>query len=167
QYQDAFTKSRRDRARSNFSFYYYGFYGCGTGGGCNPVFGELDPSSSSPLVTQANPVAGLNELLLGMAEDSGRSFGTTNRHIFQKSLGVYVQDSWKVKPNFALEVGVRWDVSGALGEKGDLGANFLPDDPKASAAGFVTLKQRPLYNVDKNNFGPRIGIAWDVFKNGK
>ena len=26
QFQDAFTKSRRDRSRSNFSFYYYGFY---------------------------------------------------------------------------------------------------------------------------------------------
>jgi hypothetical protein len=118
-------------------------------------------------VTQANPVAGLNELLLGMAEDSGRSFGTTNRHIFQKSLGVYVQDSWKVKPNFTLELGLRWDVSGALGEKGDLGANFLPGSPKASSAGFVTLNQQSLYDVDKNNFGPRIGVAWDIFKNGK
>ena len=102
-----------------------------------------------------------------MAEDSGRSFGTTDRHIFQKSLGIYVQDSWKVKPNFTLEVGVRWDVSGALGEKGDLGANFLPGDPKADSAGFVTLNQQPLYGIDKNNFGPRIGFAWDIFKNGK
>jgi len=158
QYQDAFTKSRRDRARSNLGFYYYGFYYCATYGACNSQFAS---------VTQSNGVAALNELLLGMAEDSGRSFGTTDRHIFQKSLGLYVQDSWKVKPNFTLEAGVRWDVAGALGERANLGANFLPDDPKADSGGFVGLAQRPLYNTDKNNFGPRIGIAWDIFKNGK
>lgn len=158
QYQNAYTKSRRDRARSNLSFYSYGFYYCATYGACDPSFGG---------VSQSNPVAALNELLLGLAEDSGRSFGVTNRHIFQKSLGLYVQDSWKVKPNFTLEFGVRWDVAGALGEKDNLGANFLPDSPKADAQGFVSLSKQPLYGVDKNNFGPRIGFAWDIFKNGK
>ncbi len=165
QYQDAYTKSRRDRSRSNFSFYYYGFSGCASGGACDPLFGYIGPAS--PGVTQSNPVAALNELLLGLTEDSSRSFGVTQRHMYQKSLGLYVQDTWKVKPNFTLEAGVRWDVSGALGERNNLGANFLPDDPKADATGFVTLAKRPLYNTDMNNFGPRLGIAWDIFKNGK
>ena len=98
---------------------------------------------------------------------SARSFGETNRHIFQNSLGLYVQDSWKVKPNFTLELGVRWDVAGALGEKNNLGANFLPGNPKADSDGFVSLSKQPLYGVDKNNFGPRVGVAWDLFKNGK
>jgi hypothetical protein len=158
QYQDAFTKSRRDRARSNFSFYYYGFSYCASYGACD---------SSFSAVTQNNAVAGLNEILLGLADDSGRSFGVTNRHIFQKSVGLYVQDSWKVKPNFTLEAGVRWDVAGALGERNNLGANFLPGNPKADAGGFVSLAQQPLYHHDLNNFGPRVGFAWDVFKNGK
>ncbi len=156
QYQDAYTKSRRDRARTEMSFYYYG--------------SGLDYDLTG---TQANfngesgRVAGLNMLLLGLANESSRSFGVTNRHIFQKSLGLYVEDSWKVKPNFTLEAGVRWDVAGALGERDNLGANFLPDSPKADAGGFVTLAKQPLYGVDKNNFGPRVGFAWDVFKNGK
>ena len=146
QYQDAFTKSRRDRAHSAL---YFG-YGLGTPGDAESL-----------------RVATLNQLLLGLASSAGRSFGVTNRHIFQKSVGLYVQDSWKVKPNFTLEAGVRWDVSGALGERDKLGANFLPNDPKADANGFVSLAKQPLYNVDKNNFGPRVGFAWDVFKNGK
>jgi outer membrane receptor protein involved in Fe transport len=158
QYQNAYTKTRRDRSRSDLSFYYYGFYYCAYYNLCNSAFAN---------VSQSDHVAALNELLLGLAEGSGRSFGVTNRRIFQKSLGLYVQDSWKVKPNFTLELGVRWDVAGALGEDKHLGANFLPDDPKADANGFVSLAQRPLYNVDKNNFGPRVGFAWDIFKNGK
>jgi hypothetical protein len=152
QYQDAFTKSRRDRAHTSLYFgydnttgYYLGTYG--------------DAESLR--------VATLNELLLGVASSAGRSFGVTNRHIFQKSLGLYVADSWKVKPNFTLEAGVRWDVAGALGERDNLGANFLPDSPKADADGFVSLAKQPLYGVDKNNFGPRVGFAWDIFKNGK
>ena len=49
----------------------------------------------------------------------------------------------------------------------NLGANFLPDGPKADSDGFVSLSKQPLYGVDKNNFGPRVGFAWDVFNNGK
>ena len=116
---------------------------------------------------QSNPVAALNELLLGLANNSGRSFGVTNRRIFQKSLGLYVQDSWKVKPNFTVELGVRWDVAGALGETKNQGANFLPDDPKADADGFVNLATRPLYNTQKTNFGPRAGFAWDCIREGQ
>jgi outer membrane receptor protein involved in Fe transport len=158
QYQDAYTKTRRDRSRSDLSFYYYGFSYCAAYNACDAKFSG---------VTQSNPVAALNEVLLGLTEGSGRSFGVTERHIFQKSLGLYVQDSWKIKPNFTLEAGVRWDVAGALGEKDDQGANFLPDDPKADPGGFVSLSTQPLYKVDKNNFGPRVGFAWDVFNNGK
>jgi hypothetical protein len=158
QYQDAFTKSRRDRARTALGFYYYGFYYCGTDGHCPAQFAGMD---------QSNPVAALNELLLGLSNGASRSFGVTNRHIYQKSLGVYVQDSWKVKPNFTLELGVRWDVAGALGEKNNIGANFLPGDPKADSGGFVSLASQPLYKRDMNNFGPRAGFAWDVFGKGR
>lgn len=158
QFQRATTKTRRDRARSDLSFYSYGFSYCAAYGVCPAEFAG---------VTQANHVAALNELLLGLVEGSGRSFGVTTRHIFQNSVGLYVQDSWKMKPNFTLELGVRWDVSGALGEKDNLGANFLPGNPNADSGGFVSLTKQPLYGVDKNNFGPRVGFAWDVRKNGK
>jgi hypothetical protein len=165
QFQSAYTKSRRDRAHAELSLYYYGFETCASYAYCNGIFGA--DSYGNPLTTQSNHVAALNELLLGLSDESGRSFGVTNRHLSQKSGGLYIQDSWKVKPNFTLEAGIRWDMTGALGEKDHLGANFLPDDPKADAGGFVSLAKQPLYNVDKGNFGPRVGFAWDVFSNGQ
>ncbi len=137
QYQNAYTKSRRDRARSEFSFYY------------------------------EDSVQALNLLLLGASNEASRSFGTTVRRIFQHSAGFYLQDSWKVKPNFTLELGLRWDIVGALGDEEDRGANFLPGHPLADAGGFVSLSDLPLYEKDINNFGPRVGFAWDVFGSGK
>ncbi|MCI0352423.1 MAG: TonB-dependent receptor [Acidobacteriales bacterium] len=158
QFQNAYTKSRRDRARSDLSFGYYGFYYCAYYALCDPAFAGIAPDRH---------VASLNQLLLGMASGSSRSFGDTNRRIFQDSLGVYMQDSWKVKPNFTLELGLRWDVAGALGEDNNQGSNFLPGDPNADANGFVSLDQQPLHKIDKNNFGPRVGFAWDMFSNGR
>ena len=156
QYQDAYTKSRRDRARTEMSFYYHGNY-----------YDTPDYGVTGNMEGESGRVAALNQLLLGLTDEASRSFGVTNRRIYQKSLGLYVQDTWKVKPNFTLEAGVRWDVAGALGEAQNQGSNFLPDDPKADADGFVSLAQQPLYKVDKNNFGPRVGFAWDLFNNGK
>ncbi len=115
QYQDAYTKSRRDRAHTSLYF------------GYNNATGYNFGSDATTSDDEALRVATLNQLLLGVASSAGRSFGVTERHIFQKSVGLYVQDSWKMKPNFTLEVGTRWDVSGALGERNNLGANFLPD----------------------------------------
>ncbi len=158
QYQNAYTQTRRDRGRTNMYSYYYGFTYCADDGNCDASFANA---------SQSDHVAALNELLLGLTDQTTRSFGVTNRRIFQRSVGFYVSDSWKLKPNFTLEAGVRWDVAGALGEAKNQGANFLPGDPKADADGFVSLADHPLYNVDKNNFGPRVGFAWDLFKNGR
>ncbi|MGH9530895.1 MAG: TonB-dependent receptor domain-containing protein, partial [Terriglobales bacterium] len=159
QYQNAYTKSRRDRSRSDLSMGYYGFYYCAYYALCDPFFDGATPSDH---------VQSLNQLLLGMASGSGRSFGVTPRRIYQHSVGVYIQDSWKVKPNFTLELGIRWDVAGALGEAENRGDNFLPGDPLADpVTGFVSLSDQPLYKKDANNLGPRVGFAWDLFSNGK
>lgn len=160
QYQNAYTKSRRDRARSDLSMGYYGFYYCAT------YYLQCDPAFE--FITPSDHVASLNQLLLGMASGSGRSFGVTPRRIYQHSVGIYVQDSWKVKPNFTLELGLRWDIHGALGEEQNRGDNFLPDDPLADpVTGFVSLHDQAIYNKDANNLGPRVGFAWDLFSNGK
>jgi hypothetical protein len=105
----------------------------------------------------------VKELLLGKAELADRNFGDTHRHITQKSVGLYAQDDWKIKPNFTLTYGLRWELNGAIGERNDLGANFIP------GKGLVTIGKGidRLYNLDKSDFGPRLGFAWDIFGNGK
>ena len=144
-FQKAYTNSLRNRARTGFST--YGYY----------------PSSTCGSYTNPSACAALEQLLLGKMDDANRNFGDTHRHITQKSVGFYASDDWKVKPRLTVTLGLRYDLNGALSEKNNIGSNFIPGQ------GFVTLGHGidRLYNLDKSDFGPRLGFAWDIFGNGK
>ncbi len=71
----------------------------------------------------------------------------------------FVQDDIRLTPKFTLNLGLRYEYNTVL--QGDLIGNFniatLTLDPIG----------KPLYNPDRNNFGPRVGFAWDPFGRGK
>jgi hypothetical protein len=145
-FQRAYTNSLRNRARTGLALGYYVSYATNAAG-----------NAVSPIQ------AAVEELLLGRADGASRNFGDTHRHLFQNSVGFYGQDDWKVKPNLTVTLGLRWDINGALGERQNLGSNFIP------GRGLVQLGQgiSNLYNVDYHDFGPRAGFSWDLFGTGK
>jgi hypothetical protein len=59
--------------------------------------------------------------------------------------GAFVQDDWQVSPNLKFLYGVRYDV-------------YKPPSGVANAP----YEGNRGFNVDKNNFGPRAGIAWTL-----
>jgi hypothetical protein len=105
----------------------------------------------------------LSQVLLGRIDEGLRSFGDTSRNLYQPSLGLYWQDEWKIRPRLTLSFGLRWDLNGAMGESKNRASNFFPD------RGLVQVGQGipRLYGLDKRDFGPRAGLAWDIFGNGK
>jgi hypothetical protein len=105
----------------------------------------------------------IDQLLLGRLDEAFRSFGDTARTLKQPSVGLYAQDEWKLTPRVTVSYGLRWDLNGALGESNNLGSNFSPSQ------GLVRLSASipRLYDLDKKDFGPRAGLAWDVFGSGK
>jgi hypothetical protein len=119
----------------------------------------------------------IDQLLLGRLDRASRSFGDTSRHLYQPSMGIFFQDEWKVTPRVTVSYGLRWDVNGALGDADKNASNFFPcapPEPTACApAGFPNGLVREqqgfsrLYNLDLKDLGPRAGLAWDIFGNGK
>jgi len=102
-------------------------------------------------------------LLLGRFDTAGRAFGSTSRDMSQQSLGAFINDDWKVSPRVTVSLGLRYDINLPLKERNNLASNFIPGQ------GLVRLGAGldRLYDIDKNNFGPRAGIAWDVSGDGR
>ncbi len=96
--------------------------------------------------------------------DKSNSFtdllGSGNDKILQPSYDVFAQDSFKWKTNFTINVGLRYAWNSSPSEASGRFTNFDP------ASGTLVSAQQP-YHTNNKNFQPRIGFAWDPFKDGK
>lgn len=142
-FQRAVTNSLRNNARTGLTLGYFAYYASVLGGVADDVL----------------------QLLLGKADLADRSFGNTQRYITQNSVGFYAQDDWKIRPNFTLNFGMRYEINGTMRDKDNLEAVFVP-------GASVPLQQvghgiNGIHNVDYHDFAPHLGFAWDIRGNGK
>ena len=120
----------------------------------------INPQGKYPLDTITLPV-------------SAPSFSRNNRY---NEGAFYVNDSWKIHPRVTLNLGLRWDYFGVQHNTDrSLDSNFYygagSTEQERVANGRISLAQDSavgdLWQQDWNNFGPRVGVAWDVFGDGK
>ena len=157
------------------------------------------PGASSANLTAANTVYGAITGLLGTSAltlnvqtpTSGFVPGYTRlRQVQGKDLALFVQDQWRLKSNFTLNYGVRWDYMGvptvpnglaiqptsfdAIWGVSGPGNLFKPTAaPGSQTAGVASLDfvsgetGKGLYKNDWNNFAPFLGFAYSPsFKSG-
>lgn len=85
-----------------------------------------------------------------------------------RELEFYVQDTWKVRKNLTIDLGLRWEARLAPQEKNGIIAH--PDHllvRGAAPTNTARWVRGSFYKDDWKNLGPSIGFAWDPFGTGK
>lgn len=159
-------------------------YGIGIGTGNTGLVAAQLPGISSSDLTAANS---LLATLAGYVTTDAQTFnvasGTSGyvpghtllQHYILKNYAFYGGDNWKVTRRLTATVGLRWDYQTPVNERDGLGLFPIVqnNNPVTTLLGNATLdlaggnSGRDWYKKDKNNFAPSIGMAWDVFGDGK
>src|SRR5487761_1764746 len=93
---------------------------------------------------------------------SGSAIGLTPRGVRQTIFGAYVQDDWRWRPNLTLNLGLRYEMSTVPTEVQNKLSTLLKLTDVTPHLG------NPYFlNPTLRSFDPRVGFAWDPFRNGK
>jgi len=82
-----------------------------------------------------------------------QAFGPLGFEFSTDDIAFFAEDSWRIFPRFTLNLGLRYEYEKMPDPFGALINPAIPQTGKLPS--------------DKNNFGPRIGFAWDIFGNGR
>ncbi len=93
-------------------------------------------------------------LLLGYPTNALRINGDSARDFRTWTWSFYVQHDWQPRPGLSLNGGVRYDYQSPYTEINLKAANFDP------VAGKMAAPSNGLYNADRNNLAPRLGLVW-------
>jgi hypothetical protein len=78
--------------------------------------------------------------------------GVGKDDFYDNDVAGFFEDTWKVRQNLTLKLGVRYDIQ------------LIPQPPKPNTTTPLTTLYTSTINIDKNNFAPRIGLAWNLAK---
>jgi hypothetical protein len=104
----------------------------------------------------------------------------TPRELRQTLYAGYIQDDWRVRPNLTLNLGLRYEMTTVIDDAQGKISNLLDITASAPQCGVqypsggvnppvpTCSSVGPYYhNPTRLNFEPRIGFAWDPFRDGK
>jgi len=118
-------------------------------------------------ITQFNQTFNVKDRTSGFLSNqaNARKLGTDN-------FAGYFQDKWKLNRRLTVTAGIRWDFYPPVSERSGLAllpvlGNQTAIQAILNPAGSLDFAQGSYYKKDYNNFAPNIGIAYDIFGDGK
>jgi hypothetical protein len=114
------------------------------------------------------------DFLLGLP-DEYLQFGEAPSDIRTKSYYGFVQDEWKIRPNLTLSLGLRYEYNSpkldtrgrSFSLKYGAKSTVFPNAPRGLLFPGDAGAPKGANFPDKNDWAPRVGFAYDPFKNGK
>ena len=99
----------------------------------------------------------LADILASRFTNAYVTIGNDLRRMKEKQWGLYVQDDFRVNTRLTLNLGLRYEYFTPVTERDGLLFNVV-DSPY----GAFRKQGEPIWEPDRNNFGPRFGMAWDT-----
>lgn len=138
-------------------------------------FTGLSTSQLANGLPVANTGLDFADFLLGLPNTSSIRYGDTSTYFRTTNYSFFGQDNWRVNGKLTLNFGLRYEYYGVPYELRGHEAN-LDIAPGFTAASVVLPGQNSPYHgvlptglifPDRNNFMPRIGVAWRPWLRGK
>lgn len=129
----------------------------------NPVLGRDVYAGGFSRPTGGTAAAGIYSLadfLMG-ARNSYSLVNPDIANLRQNMWFGYVQDDFKVSRRLTINAGLRYEYATPYFERDNRLTNFDPNTNALAFAKAGSIKERALVNPDRNNFGPRIGAAYN------
>ena len=109
-----------------------------------------------------NPLA---EMLLGFPSLTGGAHLDNPQHLRSNSYNFFVHDTYRIRPNLTLSVGMRYEYNSPPVDTEDRANIYDPATQTLVKVGTDGIP-RGGYTPDKNNWAPRLGLAWSLGNRG-
>ncbi len=116
----------------------------------------------SPQAYTGNALA---DLLLGLPVTTGVARLDNPQHLRGESYSFFATDSFRIRPNLNITLGLRYEYNSPPVDVDDR-ANIFNVSTKSLVQVGTNGVPRAGYDSDKNNFAPRLGIAWTLGDKG-
>ena len=163
-------EARLNRDTTYFGISPNGEYDFGGGTVYSPVFipsasGQHDVQPGQPLPDT------LSSLLIGYPygytiavappySSNGAHIGPAA--INRNDVNAYVEDTWKINPQWTLDYGLRYELYTPISERANRTSSFLNSFPPAGVGQEYLINPQPTYQTDWNGWGPRVQVDWNA-----